>query len=368
MKEVSIKLSVIIPVYNAEGNLSQCLNSILVQTLKEIEIICVDDGSTDDSYRLLQAFQKNDSRIVVLQQENAGAGAARNLALTKAKGDYIAFMDADDWYPNSHILELLYQKAVQNNVWVCGGSFSEYKDGKVNTTYSGRYSLYTFEEEGFIDYTDFQFDYGYIRFIYNRAFLIDNDIKFPLYRRFQDPPFFVNVMVHAKRFYVVPEVVYCYRKGEKRVKWSDDKALDAVKGITDVLRMSKEYRLAKLHVAALERINIEYYSIVAKKIRPDNLEMIEQLLKTNKEVDVDLLIEAGYDIDRDKKYLIKLLRNSILFYNSNKSREQQVRQNKCKRFITYIPRKIIGGIRCVHDNGIRYTVKRTLEKIHEHIK
>ena len=91
-------VSVIIPVYNAEQYLCECLESVVNQTLREIEIICVDDGSTDDSLPVIRKLQKKDSRISVLLQEHKGAGAARNLGLAHAKGQYLAFLDADDYF------------------------------------------------------------------------------------------------------------------------------------------------------------------------------------------------------------------------------------------------------------------------------
>ena len=91
-------VSVIIPVYNAEKFLKQCLNSVISQTLKEIEIICVDDGSTDNTNAILKAFSEKDQRITVIHQQNAGAGAARNNGLRRAKGKYLSFLDADDFF------------------------------------------------------------------------------------------------------------------------------------------------------------------------------------------------------------------------------------------------------------------------------
>ncbi len=89
-------VSVIIPVYNAEKYIKECLSSIIGQTYKNLEIICVDDGSTDHSLELLEFYKKKDSRIKIYKQENKGPAAARNFALEKAKGDYISFVDADD--------------------------------------------------------------------------------------------------------------------------------------------------------------------------------------------------------------------------------------------------------------------------------
>ena len=89
-------VSVIIPVYNQEKYLDECLSSVCGQTLRDIEIMCVNDGSTDESLKILNKYAKNDSRIHVFSQSNQGAGVARNLGLSKAKGKYLSFLDSDD--------------------------------------------------------------------------------------------------------------------------------------------------------------------------------------------------------------------------------------------------------------------------------
>jgi len=111
-----VKISVIMPVYNAEETLIRSVQSAQHQTLKEIEIICVNDGSKDNSLKLLEELAKEDSRIRVLSQENSGAGPARNLALSKARGEFISFLDADDKYASDNALESLYVAAKRNGV------------------------------------------------------------------------------------------------------------------------------------------------------------------------------------------------------------------------------------------------------------
>ena len=91
------KISVIIPVYNAENHLPRLINSVLLQTYSNLEIICINDGSTDKSLKILEEFQNQDSRIIIKTTQNSGASAARNLGLKLATGDYISFVDADDW-------------------------------------------------------------------------------------------------------------------------------------------------------------------------------------------------------------------------------------------------------------------------------
>ena len=103
----SIKVSVIIPVYNAEKYLPECMESILSQTYKNIEIICVDDGSTDSSAKIIKFYQKIDKRINLIQQTNQYAGAARNHGFDVSGGDYIMFLDADDYFEHNLIEKMV---------------------------------------------------------------------------------------------------------------------------------------------------------------------------------------------------------------------------------------------------------------------
>ena len=96
-----VKVSVIIPVYNNGKYLRLMLDSIIGQSLKEIEIICVDDGSTDESACILQEYAQKDSRMIILTQKNAGAGIARNAGMEAAQGKYLSILDSDDWFERS---------------------------------------------------------------------------------------------------------------------------------------------------------------------------------------------------------------------------------------------------------------------------
>lgn len=91
------KISIIVPVYNTEKFLEKCLNSLINQTLKDIEIICINDGSTDKSLQILEKFANKDKRIQIINQTNSGLSVARNIGIKKAKGEYIGFVDSDDW-------------------------------------------------------------------------------------------------------------------------------------------------------------------------------------------------------------------------------------------------------------------------------
>lgn len=112
------KISVIIPVYNVEKYLKQCLNSLINQTLRDIEIICVDDGSTDGSVEIIEKFAKKDSRVSLIRQKNSYAGVARNNGLKSAVGKYVIFLDSDDFFDSDMLLSM-YEKAESEGAEIC---------------------------------------------------------------------------------------------------------------------------------------------------------------------------------------------------------------------------------------------------------
>ncbi|MBO5549978.1 MAG: glycosyltransferase family 2 protein, partial [Prevotella sp.] len=109
-----VKVSIILPIYNVAPYLEEALDSILHQTLKEIEIIAVNDGSTDNSQEIIEKYQQKDERIIAFQQENQGQSVARNLALQHASGEYIYMMDSDDVLSSSDALQTCYDYAKKN--------------------------------------------------------------------------------------------------------------------------------------------------------------------------------------------------------------------------------------------------------------
>ncbi len=109
-----VKISIIIPIYNVEKYLRECLDSILAQSFQDFEIICVDDGSADSSLAILQEYKTKDDRFVILQQRHSGAGAARNNGIKLARGEYIQLLDADDYFEQT-LLEDMFAHAKQHN-------------------------------------------------------------------------------------------------------------------------------------------------------------------------------------------------------------------------------------------------------------
>lgn len=127
-----VKLSIVLPIYNVEKYLPKCLDCLLNQTLRDIEIICVNDESTDNSLEILNDYAKKDERIKIINQSNAGPGVARNNGIYVANGEYIAFCDPDDWI-DENAYEYLYNKAKANNADVVEYAVAvhEEKNGKI---------------------------------------------------------------------------------------------------------------------------------------------------------------------------------------------------------------------------------------------
>lgn len=215
------KVSVIIPVYNSETCLGQCLDSILCQTLRQIQIICVDDGSTDGSPRLLSQYAAMDSRIQILTQKNKGAGAARNLGLGAAQGEYLSFLDSDDFF-EPDMLELACQKAD-----ACQADFVVFQSDK-----------YYMDKQEFVknpwvvqikdippyqpfkhrELTDniFKVFVGWAwDKLYRRSFVLEHGLLFQEQRTTNDLLFVYGALALAKRIAVVDKVLAHQRMGSK---------------------------------------------------------------------------------------------------------------------------------------------------------
>ena len=247
-------VSIIIPVYNMERYLRQCLDSVLVQTLREIEAICVDDGSTDSSPAILAEYAARDARVKVITQRNAGPGPARNAGIAAAAGEYIMFMDPDDFYPENATVEKLYAAIVKSGLQIARGKGSTVDPEGLPVKKQKRNVFSCWPPLGESSYRDLQTAAGYVLNIYARKLIVDNKIGFPDTRRFQDPPCLIEAMLKAEKFWQIGDVVYCHRRGYRRL---DKKAnggwlaKEEQRGIDAAIRIARENDLEYLHDALL---------------------------------------------------------------------------------------------------------------------
>lgn len=285
------KVSVIVPIFNCVNYLKPCIESVLCQSIIDIEVIVIDDCSTDCDYKKLLGSY-NDTRIrFVRNLTRIGAGPSRNKGIFLSRGDYISFLDGDDFYPNKDSLSLLYEKAIEDNLYICGGSLYIIDENSsiTNQEVPGQF----FTHSGLIKYRDYQHDGGFYRFIYKRNFLLANKIYFPNLRRMQDPVFFVNAMIKAKSFYAFQEYVYAYRKGHKTIVWTQENILDHYKAIRKITNISKDYNLSHLHYLMVK--NFFHFSLkYLKKVSPMRLQ-VGLVLSFVNSVDFHLLANKRKD-------------------------------------------------------------------------
>ena len=269
--ETAIAVSIITAVYNEERFLEDAINSALRQSLKNIELICIDDGSTDGSPQILSRLREMDDRVRIITQENMGAGAARNAGLKAARGSYIAFLDADDMYPNETCLEELYELAVTHQAKIAGGSLLFLENGHTSRAIT-KSDDFTFHASQSVKYRDFQQAYYYQRFIYSRDMLNKADICFPEYRRFQDVVFFVRAMTEGCEFIATEAPVYIYRKSENYRSLTDQQINDMLRGYIDVLTIAKTNSFSDLFSFLSGRIsaNQSIVKMVRSSIRSGN--------------------------------------------------------------------------------------------------
>ena len=269
-----IRVSVIIPVYNQAPYLAECLDSVLAQSLREIEVICVDDGSTDGSARMLDEYGKRDPRVKVIHQENAGVATARNNGLDAATGEFVAFMDPDDKYPDAEVLADLVCGAEHNGVDICGGSLRTFSGSSLEPEFS-------FAADGVLAYADYQFEFGFYRYAYRRRLLIDAGIRFPDLVRFQDVPFCVEALHAAGRLYAMRRLSYLYRDGHRGVEWSANggaKAVAHVRGILMTLELARRYGYGRMTVRLQERL-VDFVKLLCSESSGLRTDLEEQRTK-----------------------------------------------------------------------------------------
>lgn len=272
------KISVIVPVYNSQTYLEKCINSVLLQTLKEIELICVDDGSTDASVDIIRSYVSIDDRVKLIAKMHGGSGESRNIGIDTSNGTYISFMDSDDYYPNSDVLEKLYGIASKNKALICGGGIALDK-GNIIVKASERGDDCCYRVCEWHDYKDSQDDYGYQRFIFSSKLLKSNKIYFPNHLRYQDPPFLVKTMIASPHFYGVDFDTYCYRMGHQNINWNKKKTEDLARGLYDVLVLASDNGLFKLFKRTIDRINGEYSGIFLKELINGNEDLYHILME-----------------------------------------------------------------------------------------
>lgn len=261
------KVSIIVPVYNVEKFLDRCLNSLINQTLKEIEIICINDGSVDNSLQILEKFAKQDDRITILNQKNSGQSTARNRGIDKASGIYLGFVDSDDWVDLNYF-EKLYTSAEKYN---CDMAVS----GIIRLNKWNKKFHLKFEEEKVADNTDEKFeicDVPELSYVWNKIYKRESFMSKNL--RFEEGIFFEDVIMTPKILYslgklvTVPDTYYYYWRNPNSTvtKRTDKVNNDSIYAHNKAMEFIKEHNI---DISSHEPITKRYkfFGITILKIR-----------------------------------------------------------------------------------------------------
>ncbi len=256
--EEEIKVSLIIPVYNVEKYLYRCLFTAVNQTLEDIEIIVINDGSTDNSLEIIKLFALCDRRIKIVDQANHGLSYARNIGISMARGKYIAFMDSDD-FASTNFLEKMYVKAEKEEAQIVICNYKRVRESSKKIYMSprkriGAATALTSEEALKALLMDLKINNYVWDKLYRRELFADHEIRFPVGASYEDLATTYKLFFYAKKIVCINDCLYYYLNRSTsitksfQIKHADD-IVQALSGMQEFLRQNgvfdsyeKEYR------------------------------------------------------------------------------------------------------------------------------
>lgn len=263
------KVSIVIPVYNSEKYLAECLDSLVSQTLENIEIICVNNGSVDESLHILQEYAQKDARLKVFDIENNGPGAARNFGITQACGEYIGFCDSDDWV-DLDFYEKLYGAAKKYDADLACASMQRVRK---------HHSKFRIKIEKEAVFTDIQEKLDVCNIpkmcytpnkIYKRTSLINSGVKFREGCFFEDVDYMFKVAYFLPKLVTVPSVCYYYRVNPCSIvkTHNEEKEKNKEYAYSEIRKFAKKYDIKlKESDKIVSRKLINFLGITILKIK-----------------------------------------------------------------------------------------------------
>lgn len=295
------KISIIVPAYNAEKHLAQCIESILAQTYSNLEIILVDDGSKDSTGKICDDYQKKDERIKVIHQPNAGVSKARNMGLDIATGKYVMFIDADDFY-EKNACEVLYREISQKQADYVVGNY-------IHTNANGeKWEQPLFDQTQYGNFELSMKDYQKSIFVMNsvvwnkvfsREFLEKYKLRFVEGALAEDAIFSIGCYAHAKRAYYINDVVYNYRQNENNSSISTNCSREYF------TRINASYKM--LYDIFKETNELGFFRYFYARITPYLLCKIVDTDKLNEDDMLATIQELRWYFDLKRKYQVVVL-------------------------------------------------------------
>lgn len=281
-------ISVVIPMYNAEKYVEKCLNSLLKQTYKDLEIIIVNDGSKDNSQAICERYVSQDKRITLINTENRGAGSARNTGIEVAKGEYISFIDSDD-YVCADYYERLLHMLEQTGADIAVGRYQRISEhDEMQFVNSGEIKECTNMEELMILYGEDEDKYINAVLVTNKLFkrkLFEENVRFPIRRLIDDEFIIYKLIYKSKKIVYTNDVMYAYVQSDSsvmRTNFKEQRVNDTIDVYDEVYEFFKVNGTKKLNKEILIRY-LSYCVELAQKTSTstviDDKEKVYQFLK-----------------------------------------------------------------------------------------
>ncbi|WP_413537677.1 glycosyltransferase family 2 protein [Enterococcus malodoratus] len=321
------RVSIILPVFNVEEYIDRCVNSIIDQTFDDFEAIFVIDGSPDKCEEILKEHSKKDNRIKIFSRSNAGSGYSRNYGLDKSTGEYIYFMDPDDWIDPTLLSEVVnYADKYQVEVAMFG-YWSENAQNKKSKSFSNPQLKYYKSNpsiaKDFIKIFTENVVYAPWNKLYKRDFLVKNNLTFPNQKTGQDALFNIEVFRKLSKLLLIPKCYYHYclfrdnSAGSKFNPSSYDFGMNIISSLEDLLTLWEIDGSQFLEVKKMELIFSEYKNIYRKeaKITPKKL-----LMLIDESACKDLLSNVSFNSMQTKRNILMyiLVKKPSLFYLAKK--------------------------------------------------
>lgn len=252
------KLSIIVPVYNVEKYLPKCLESLIKQTLNDIEIICVNDGSMDNSLAILKEFASRDSRIRIIDNQHQGVAKTRNTGIEQSTGEYIGFVDSDD-YIDIDFFEKLYNSATKSNSDIAIASILKHKNffNIYNAKYTKEETAITIQDKIKLCEDKKHFFFYAWNKIYHSGFIKENNIKFSEGQIYEDVMFAIKALYYSNKIISVYGTKYHYIEHENSLTKSKDKTGEKEQDLVKAYSELQEFCNSK-NIEIPERLN--YYT------------------------------------------------------------------------------------------------------------
>lgn len=303
-------VTVIIPIYNVEDYLDKCLESVVSQTYSNLEIVLINDGSTDGSNDIIKRWRKKDQRIVAIYQKNQGLSAARNTGLNIAKGDWIAFVDSDDFVSENYIQEMI-QAAVDNTADLVICQINKTIGNSISSVTSSQKGIYNSQEFWKLFFEKKSDDALVVAWnkLYSKE--IFNNLRYKRGIINEDEQILYSVIKKCKKIIILPQALYFYRLGR------EDSIMTKVNKTTAIRK--------------------KYYRILLE--RADNFYKNDQLtyaMFTYKEIMAKLTgeLSANYSVDNERTFW-------YLFCNiKNRIKKQNIKSDFTLKIYLHFPRMV----------------------------